>query len=78
MARLLSRLAQFIQGDKAMAQPQFEIYKDKTEQFRWRLRAANGEQIAASEAYTSKAACEKGIAAVKEAAPKAVIQDLTK
>lgn len=61
-----------------MVQPQFEIYKDTTGKFRWRLRAANGKAIAASEAYQAKAGCEKGIAAVKEAAPKAVIQDLTK
>lgn len=61
-----------------MPQPQFEIFKDATGKFRWRLRAANGEPIAASEAYSSKDACQKGIAAVREAAPKAVIQDLTK
>jgi uncharacterized protein YegP (UPF0339 family) len=61
-----------------MPQPQFEIFKDAAGKFRWRLRAANGEQIAASEAYTSKEGCQKGIAAVKEAAPKAVVQDLTK
>lgn len=61
-----------------MPQPQFEIYKDTAGKFRWRLRAANGEPIAASEAYESKAGCENGIAAVREAAPKAVVQDLTK
>jgi uncharacterized protein YegP (UPF0339 family) len=61
-----------------MAQPQFEIYKDNAGKFRWRLRAANGEVIAVSEAYQAKAGCENGIAAVKDAAPKAVIQDLVK
>jgi len=61
-----------------MAQPQFEIYKDSAGKFRWRLRAANGEIIATSEAYAAKAGCEKGIASVKEAAPKAVTQDLAK
>jgi len=61
-----------------MPQPQFEIYKDTDGKFRWRLRAANGEPIGASEAYESKAGCEKGIAAVREAAPKAVVQDLAK
>jgi len=61
-----------------MAQPQFEIYKDQVGKFRWRLRAANGEVIASSEAYEAKAGCEKGIAAVKRDAPIAVLQDLTK
>ena len=61
-----------------MAQPQFEIYKDSAGKFRWRLRDANGEIIAASEAYEAKAGCENGIAAVKEAAPKAVTQDMAK
>jgi len=60
------------------AQPEFEILRDATGQSRWRPRAANGETIAASEAYTSKAACEKGIAAVKRDAPIAVIQDLVR
>jgi uncharacterized protein YegP (UPF0339 family) len=57
--------------------PQFEIYQDKSEQYRFRLRAPNGEIIAVSEAYKSKGGCENGIASVKENAPKAEIQDLT-
>lgn len=61
-----------------MAEPQFEIFKDSAGKFRWRLRAPNGEPIAASEAYNSKDACENGIRSVKENAPKAMIQDLTK
>jgi len=32
----------------------FEIYKDKAEEYRFRLRAANNEVIAMSEAYTTK------------------------
>jgi uncharacterized protein len=32
----------------------FEIYKDAAGQYRWRLRAANGETVAVSEAYRSK------------------------
>ena len=34
----------------------FELYKDAVGRFRFRLKAANGQTIAASEAYTSKAA----------------------
>ncbi len=55
----------------------FEVYKDASEQFRFRLRAANNEIIAVSEAYTSKAACMNGIESVKENAPVAEIEDQT-
>ena len=55
----------------------FEIYKDASGQFRFRLRAANNEIIAVSEAYTTKAGCKNGIESVKENAPVAEIEDLT-
>jgi uncharacterized protein YegP (UPF0339 family) len=60
-----------------MPEPRFEIYKDASGKFRFRLRAANNEIIAVSEAYESKDGCENGVASVKENAPKAMIQDLT-
>jgi uncharacterized protein YegP (UPF0339 family) len=53
----------------------FEVYKDASGQFRFRLRAANNEIIAVSEAYTTKAACMNGIESVKENAPVAEIED---
>ena len=53
----------------------FEVYKDASGQFRFRLRAANNEIIAVSEAYTTKAACMNGIESVKENAPLAEIED---
>jgi uncharacterized protein YegP (UPF0339 family) len=43
----------------------FEIKKDKSGQFRFNLKASNGQIILSSEAYTSKAACENGIASVR-------------
>lgn len=56
----------------------FEIFKDNAGEYRFRLRAGNGEIIANSEGYTSKNACEKGIASVKENARDAIIEDTTK
>ena len=47
----------------------FELYKDKKGEFRFRLIAANGQVIATSEGYASKAACKKGIESVKKNAP---------
>lgn len=51
----------------------FELYRDTAGLHRWRLRAGNGEIIAASEAYTTEAAAIGGIEAVKRIAPGAPI-----
>ena len=53
--------------------PKFEVYTGAGGKFRWRLKAPNGEIIASSEAYSSKAACMNGIKSVKTNAPKAEI-----
>ena len=53
--------------------PKFEIYTDKKEEFRFRLKAANGEIIAASEGYKSKSGCTNGIESVRKNAPEAEI-----
>jgi uncharacterized protein YegP (UPF0339 family) len=56
----------------------FELYKDRSGQFRFRLKAGNGEIIATSEAYVSKAGAQNGIESVKTNAPGASVEDLTK
>jgi uncharacterized protein YegP (UPF0339 family) len=56
-----------------LPEPKFEWYKDKAGKFRFRLVAANGEKIAASEAYNSKEGCVNGIESVKKNAPIAKI-----
>ena len=38
----------------------FDIYKDKSGKFRFRLKAKNGEIICASQSYTTKSSCTKG------------------
>ena len=43
----------------------FELYKDKAGEFRFRLKANNGENILKSEGYKSKSNCENGINSVK-------------
>ena len=47
----------------------FEIFKDKRGEFRFRLKAGNGEIILASEGYKRKASCKNGIASVQKNAP---------
>lgn len=45
--------------------PVFEIFKGVNRQHYWRLKAPNGEIIAASEGYSSKQMAEHGINSVK-------------
>ena len=44
----------------------FEIFKDKKGEFRFRLKAGNGQIILASEGYKAKASCKNGIASVQK------------
>ena len=46
--------------------PKFEIYLDAADEFRFRLKARNGENIAKSEGYTQKANCKNGIESVRK------------
>lgn len=55
----------------------YKRYKAKNEQFYFVLVAGNGEPLAVSEYYTTQAAMEKGIEAVKRDAPEAPTEDLT-
>ncbi|TOM79622.1 YegP family protein [Vibrio parahaemolyticus] len=47
----------------------FELYKDTAGEYRFRLKAGNGQNILASEGYTTKSSCENGIDSVKKNAP---------
>lgn len=44
----------------------FEIYTDKAGEFRFRLKASNGQNILASEGYKSKSSCKNGVDSVKK------------
>ena len=56
----------------------FEIYKDKSGKFRWRLTHVNGMVIANSgEGYKAKENAVKGISSLKENVPNATIEDKT-
>ncbi len=65
---------QTVEGYAEVKHPKFELYNDKSGEFRFRLKARNGEIIAVSEGYTSKDACENGIESVKKNAPEAEIE----
>ena len=46
--------------------PKFEVYKDKAGEFRFRLKATNGQVIAVGEGYKALAGCMNGIESVKK------------
>jgi len=53
--------------------PKFEMYVDKAGEFRFRLKARNGEIIAVGEGYKAKASCLKGIESIRVNAPDAEV-----
>ncbi|MBP3310474.1 MAG: YegP family protein [Ruminococcus sp.] len=57
---------QTVEGFEAQTHPKFEIYKDKAGEFRFRLKARNGEIIAVSEGYVKKDSCKNGIESVRK------------
>ena len=54
--------------------PKFEMYKDKAGEFRFRLKAKNGNVIATSEGYKAMKSCQNGIDSVRKNAPEATLQ----
>ncbi|HEX8304663.1 MAG TPA: DUF1508 domain-containing protein [Jatrophihabitans sp.] len=62
------------QEGTAMA-AKFEVYKSG-DQYRFRLKASNGEIVASGEAYKTKAGAHEGCEAVKRAAAAATIEDV--
>ena len=61
------------EGYETLTHPKFEMYQDKAGEFRFRLKARNGEIIGTSEGYTAKAGCLNGIESVKKNAADAEI-----
>ncbi len=60
-------------GFETLAHPKYELYKDKAGEFRFRLKASNGEIIAVSEGYKAKTSAKNGIASIGRNAPEAPV-----
>lgn len=56
--------------------PKFEIFLDKAGEYRFNLKASNGEIILASEGYKAKKSCENGIESVRKNAPEAPVEKI--
>jgi len=65
---------QTVEAVEKAVNPKFEIYLDKAGEFRFRLKAKNGEPILASEGYKSKAGCKNGIESVRKNADSEVVK----
>lgn len=54
--------------------PKFEVYQDKAGEYRFRLKATNGQVIATGEGYKAKASCLNGVESVKKNAADASVE----
>ena len=57
---------QTAEGYAVEKHPKFEIYQDKAGEFRFRLKAKNGQIIAVSEGYKAMVSCVNGVESVKK------------
>ena len=64
---------QTVENFEVQKNPKFEIYKDKAGEFRFRLKATNGQIIAVGEGYKALAGCKNGIESIRKNAPEAEI-----
>lgn len=54
------------EGYKVEKHPKFEVYVDKAGEYRFRLKATNGQIIATGEGYKAIAGCLNGIDSIKK------------
>lgn len=71
-AKLLDLTAEQVQ---TVTNPRFEFFRDKAGEYRFRLRARNGQIIAVSDGYTARASCLGGIDSVRRNAAGAEITE---
>lgn len=57
---------QTVEGFKVEKHPKFEVYQDKKGEFRFRLKAKNGQIILTGEGYTKLASCLNGIESIRK------------
>ena len=65
---------QTVEGYATEKHPKFEVYKDKAGEFRFRLKATNGQIIATGEGYKALASCLNGVESIRKNAPDAKIE----
>lgn len=63
------------EGFVSVTNPKFEMYLDKAGEYRFRLKARNGEIIAVSDGYKTRESCEMGIEYIRRNTPAAEIRE---
>ena len=64
---------QTVENFETLTHPKYEVYQDKAGEYRFRLKAKNGQNIGKSEGYKTKASCLNGIESVGKNGPEAEI-----
>lgn len=64
---------QTVEGYQTEKHPKFEMYLDKAGEYRFRLKASNGQIIATGEGYKAKAGCLNGIDSIKRNADSPIV-----
>ena len=67
---------QTVEGYAEQKNPKFEVYQDKQGEYRFRLKATNGQVIATGEGYVAKASCLNGVESVRRNAPEAPVAEV--
>ena len=65
---------QTVEPIEVQKHPKYEVYQDKAGEYRFRLKARNGEIIATGEGYKAKASALNGIASIGKNAPDAAVE----
>ena len=65
---------QTVENFEVKTHPKFEVYQDKAGEFRFRLKARNGQIVATGEGYKQLASCLNGVDSIKRNAPEAPVE----
>ena len=66
---------QTVEGFEVCKHPKFEVYVDKAGEFRFRLKATNGQIIATGEGYKAKKSCLNGIESIRKNADSEIFEE---
>jgi len=66
---------QTVENYETCKNPKFEVYVDKAGEFRFRLKAKNGQIIATGEGYKAKKSCLNGIESIRKNADSPVVEE---
>ncbi len=66
---------QTVEDFEKVRNPKFEVYTDKAGEFRFRLKAKNGQIIATGEGYKAKKSCMNGIESIRKNSDSEIVEE---